>query len=47
MITQIIKHREEYILRNIRRGATRSDLGVGFLELLWIKFKACTCRRNN
>jgi glycerol-3-phosphate cytidylyltransferase-like family protein len=37
IISTIIRNRDEYVIRQLRNGASRADLGVPWLKLQWIK----------
>jgi len=43
LITRILKDREVYIQRNLKRGATRDELNVSWFHEFWLNLKAKFC----
>ncbi|KAI1440192.1 hypothetical protein F5Y02DRAFT_403684 [Annulohypoxylon stygium] len=39
IISQVIRNRDEYVLRQLKNGASRVDMNISWLKLLWIKFR--------
>ncbi|PNP51613.1 hypothetical protein THARTR1_07730 [Trichoderma harzianum] len=37
IISRVIRNRDEYVIRQLRNGASRADMKVSWLKLQWIK----------
>lgn len=46
-ISRVIRNRNEYVLRQLKNGAKRTDMKISWLKLRWIKMCAYRSRRHS